>query len=435
MDKFFIDLFSGCGGLSLGLSNAGFRHLFAVEHHADAFATYKRNLLDTDHQNPAWPNWLPQTPHDVRDLLHNFKDNLASLRGSVDLIAGGPPCQGFTTNGRRDPEDPRSTMVDAYLETVSLVMPKMVLIENVRGFTSMPHPDGGYYPDHVRTRLETLGYECFSTILHAAEWGVPQRRPRFILIAAPRKFLRGIDPVQRLRVQRRGFLSRLSLWPGPTSVHDAISDLEITKTSLIADPECGAAGFQSIDYHEPFELSPYAKLMRGHCVSAPTDMRLAKHGPKTTERMADILNSCPRGRAIGAEDRERLGIRKRSTTPLDANAPSPTITTLPDDLIHYSEPRTMTVREHARIQSFPDWFSFSGRYTAGGLTRRTSCPRYTQVGNAVPPLLAQAIGEMLSSILDDQNSMDLSDRPKLAQESRSSGRKILNRKVNVAIAV
>ena len=118
--------------------------------------------------------------------------------------------------------------------------------------------------------------------------------------------------------------------------------------------------------------------------------------------MRAILETCPRGTSLRPSDRERLGIGKRSTTPLDGTAPSPTVTTLPDDLVHYCDPRAMSVREHARLQSFPDWFSFRGPYTAGGPGRRVACPRYTQVGNAVPPLLAEAIGETLASLLIDQ---------------------------------
>ena len=93
---------------------------------------------------------------------------------------------------------------------------------------------------------------------------------------------------------------------------------------------------------------------------------------------------------------------KRCITPLDGQAPAPTVTTLPDDFFHYSDARTMSVREHARLQSFPDRFSFRGPYTSGGNRRRIACPRYTQVGNAVPPLLAEGIGETLLGLLADQ---------------------------------
>lgn len=435
MKPLAIDLFSGCGGLSLGLSQAGFEHLFAIEHHPDAFGTYEQNLIAGKPYDGRWPKWMPKKNNDIRKVLRNQHDHLVALQGKVALVAGGPPCQGFTTNGRRDPSDPRSTMVDAYLDFVAAVQPRLVLLENVRGFASMPHPDGGHYPDHVQRRLDDLGYETWDTILTASDWGVPQRRPRYILIAAARGSLPGIDPIQRLRVGRRSFLTRVGLWPEPTTAKQALHDLEVNGAPTCPDREWGKAGYQALDYREPTQLSPFVQLMREGCNSAPTDLRLAKHSIQTTKRMAEILASCPRGRVIGTGDRERLGLRKRSTTPLDANAPAPTITTLPDDLIHYTEPRTMTVREHARLQSFPDWFSFTGRYTAGGLERRTSCPRYTQVGNAVPPLLARAIGEVLLSLLNDQNPMYLPDSLQLGEEPTSMGREILNGQKDIPVLV
>lgn len=108
---------------------------------------------------------------------------------------------------------------------------------------------------------------------------------------------------------------------------------------------------------------------------------------------------CVLGKTISKEDREQLGIKKHAITPLDEALPSATITTLPDDIIHYSEPGILTVRENARLQTFPDWFKFTGNYTTGGKKRKQDCPRYTQVGNAVPPLFAEAIGQTLKDLV------------------------------------
>lgn len=146
--------------------------------------------------------------------------------------------------------------------------------------------------------------------------------------------------------------------------------------------------------------------MRSGASGSPTDMRLARHREAASKRMRDIIATCSPGRVLSADDRQRLGMEKRTTTLLNAGAPSSTISTLPDDLVHYSEPRTMTVREHARLQSFPDWFRFTGPYTAGGTQRRHACPRYTQVANTVPPLLAEAIGRILLSLLRDSELED-----------------------------
>lgn len=401
-----IDLFSGCGGLSLGLSTSGFRHLFAVEAHQDAFESYRSNLIDRACSSHEWPDWLEVSSHDLMDLLSKRRTHLHGLRGTVDLISGGPPCQGFSTNGRRSPDDPRSRMVETYLESVEIIRPRLVLLENVRGFSTMLHRTGKTYADYTTDRLRALGYDCWSSILFAADWGVPQRRPRFILVAALAGSLPGIDPLQRLRVGRRSFLEKRGLWPSPTSAQDAIADLETLGRERVPDPEWGAQGFETIRYVAPATCNPYLTLLRRGYEGSPSDMRLARHRDHAVGRLEAILGTCRPGVALSPSERKVVGLKKRSTTALDRGAPSPTITTLPDDLVHYCEPRTMTVREHARLQSFPDWFSFKGPYTSGGPQRRRACPRYTQVANAVPPLFAEALGEMLLRLLASQKEAD-----------------------------
>lgn len=396
--KTFIDLFAGCGGLSLGLSRAGWTSRLAVEAHADAFQTYRSNLLDNDAVAHDWPRWLPKQPWPAQEILTRFAGQLSSLRDQIDLIAGGPPCQGFSMNGLRRPDDPRSQMVDVYLQYVETVRPKLVLLENVVGFQSMRHRTGGTYSDYVRRQLKSLGYQTWSEILRAADWGVPQRRPRFVLIAALQGNLPGIDPIERLRVARRAFLRSRGLGPGHTSALDAISDLEEGDSALPLDGEWGHLGFKSLRRYDE-ALSPFQQLMRIDAPAPPSDLRLPRHSATAIDRMQNILDNCERGVCLRPADRERLGIRKRSTTPLDPAAPSPTISTLPDDFVHYSRPRAMTVREHARLQSFPDWFKFTGPYTTGGSRRKDACPRFTQVGNAVPPLFAEALGETLRGLL------------------------------------
>lgn len=390
--------------------------LFAVEAHADAFATYKSNLLQDKDESVEWPDWLPQEPHDIVKLLAEHSLSLAGLEGQIELIAGGPPCQGFSTNGRRNKSDPRNLMVSSYLEFVGLVEPKMVLIENVRGFTSMPHGDGVTFSDFVANELDRLGYDTWRSLLYASEWGVPQRRPRFFLVAVRKGLVAGVDPFQRLRTFRRSFLETRGLSPArPVSAADALGDLVTLGRELEPDPDFGKLGFRRLAYQEPEDVGSYVARAREGSSGCPTDMRLPQHSPAVAARFASILASCERGRSISPSDRQRLGIKKRSTTPMSADRPSPTVTTLPDDMIHYAEPRILTVREHARLQSFPDWFSFHGPYTSGGPQRRTACPRYTQVGNAVPPLLAEAIGEMLGGLLAPLNLKDRTEREDIGE--------------------
>lgn len=364
-----------------------------------------------------WPDWLECAPHDIVTLAKNHASQLSKLRGTIDLIAGGPPCQGFSMNGRRNPDDPRSKMVDAYLEIVRLVRPSLVLIENVRGFTSMPHSTGGTYAEAVKQQLDDLGYEAWADIVVASEFGVPQNRQRYICIAAPKGSLPGIDPIIRLRTSRRKFLANRDLPDRPVSVRAAISDFELNGKMPENDPEWGARGFKAVSRHDGGELSPYQTLMRNGHDQQPADRRIPRHSDATIAKLTAILETCPKGKNISPTDRARLGIKKRSTNPLDGNSPAATVTTLPDDLIHYSDPRTMSVRELARIQSFPDWFSFSGPYTTGGPRRQLDCPRYTQVGNAVPPLLAEAIGETLIKLLRDQKLTKIVDVSQVSHES------------------
>ena len=121
----YIDVFSGCGGLSLGLFKAGWKGLFAIEKSPMAFETLKHNLMDRkDHFD--WPAWLPKKNHDIDKVLSSYRDELSSLRGKVTLVAGGPPCQGFSFAGRRKENDGRNKLVDSYVQFVSLVKPKML---------------------------------------------------------------------------------------------------------------------------------------------------------------------------------------------------------------------------------------------------------------------------------------------------------------------
>jgi DNA (cytosine-5)-methyltransferase 1 len=156
------------------------------------------------------------------------------------------------------------------------------------------------------------------------------------------------------------------------------------------------SGFRQVKYQGP--ASTYQMKMNGGVSPSDMDsMRIARHREDVVQKFTIILKCCKRGINLSAGMRSVLDMRKHRTVPMDRDKPAPTLTTLPDDILHYGEPRILTVRECARLQSFPDWFKFKGKYTTGGKFRRTECPRYTQVGNAVPPLLAQAIGAGLLS--------------------------------------
>ncbi len=185
----YIDLFSGCGGLSLGLQQAGWKGLFAIEKSSDAFLTLEHNLINVNnHFN--WPNWLPKKNHDINVVISQYTAELKSLRGTVDLVAGGPPCQGFSMAGRRNEGDNRNKLIDSYIEFVKLVRPKVLFFENVKGFTigfKKDNKRGEAYSKYVWSKLEGLGYNVHGEIVNFSEFGVPQKRQRFILVATKGK--------------------------------------------------------------------------------------------------------------------------------------------------------------------------------------------------------------------------------------------------------
>ncbi len=399
----FIDAFAGCGGLSLGLLKAGWNGLFAIEKDAFAFSTLKANLIEREtRRHYAWPAWLEQKPWTIESLMNGHREELLALKGKVDLLAGGPPCQGFSSAGRRRPGDPRNELVERYLEFVDIILPKMVLIENVRGITydfvgTGEAPDRRNFADDLVDRLGA-NYHVYTDTIRLSDYGVPQQRPRFFLVGIlkshGRKLPRRDEPFARLRAARGHFLEKRGLTKRVTC-KQAISDLEVGRAGIGACPD--SKGYEAILTSSA--RTNYQRLMRDGFEGAVPDTRLAKHRPHIVERFTKIIAECKAEGRLGVqlnrEMRERHGINKMATRVLDPTKVAPTITSMPDDLLHYAEPRTLTVRENARLQTFPDWFAFQGKYTTGGERRAKEVPRFTQVANAVPPLIAEMWGEVL----------------------------------------
>lgn len=399
----FIDAFAGCGGLSLGLQRAGWSGLFAIEKDAFAFATLKKNLIDPGARyRYVWPEWLEKKPWTIESLVQAHGVELAELKGHVDLLAGGPPCQGFSSAGRRRPSDPRNLLVERYLEFVELVRPRMVLIENVRGITydfisSGDATDRRNFANDLISSLRNH-YHVYTDTIRCSEFGVPQQRPRFFLVgmlkSQANELEHGDDPFSRLRSTKDQFLAARGLHSRVTC-KQAISDLEIRHAGIGPCPD--SEGYESILTAAP--LTDYQRLMRDGFEGQVPDTRLAKHRPHIVERFSLIIEECKAAGRLGVQlnrkMREKHGINKMATRVLDPSKEAPTITSMPDDLLHYIEPRTLTVRENARLQTFPDWFAFQGKYTTGGERRAREVPRFTQVANAVPPLIAEMWGEVL----------------------------------------
>lgn len=398
--KTYIDIFAGCGGLSTGLLNAGWTGLFAIEKNADAFSTLKYNLI-SDKKHFLWPNWLPVQECDINEILKKHAEDLQALQGKVTLVAGGPPCQGFSMAGKRDKNDQRNKLVKSYIKFIKLVLPEAIIFENVHGFTVNFKDAKGtkQYSSYVERALKRLGYKTMHQIVDMSEYGIPQSRKRFILVAmkthSPKKVFESLNKNKESFCKAKGITCS-------TTVYEAISDLEKSHGTR-SSPD--TKGFQA-GLYGPIQ-SGYQRLMR-QGIKEGTDVvdshRFVNHRKDTIVLHNDLLAHAPVGKRITPDDNIVPNLNRRGVTVLNRAAQAPTITSIPDEIVHYAEPRILTVREHARIQSFPDWFEFKGKYTSGGNRRKQEVPRYTQVGNAVPPLFAEQIGIAIWEVLSNDTA-------------------------------
>ena len=408
----FVDLFAGCGGLSLGLLQSGWLGIGAVEKDAFAFSTLEANLIEGRECNQyMWPSNLKRGPMSISSFLRYIAGDAELFRSlkHLDLIAGGPPCQGFSFAGRRDHDDPRNRLFREYVRAVRVLRPSLLLIENVPGVMVGHGGRAIPFSEKIVSALRRHGYVCFAGVHRAAEFGVPQERPRFFLIGIDsNRYPACKDPQFQTEVGaciqfgREALLNRKNLTGKlPISSREALSDLETHGKTL--QPCADAPRRFQLLYSESARSGNYQLALKNRSEVSMDSMRLALHSKPVRSKLASLIESCTRLRRLGVsltkKERRVLKNKKHHVVVLDPECPSHTLTTLPDDLIHYSEPRILTVREYARLQSFPDWFVFRGKYTTGGHKRVKECPRYTQVGNAVAPFVAEAMGLALKILL------------------------------------
>ena len=392
MEKKYIDIFAGCGGLSLGLYNSGWRGVFAIEKNKDAFATLKYNLIDSL-GHFEWVDWLKMENHDINEILEKHKNELENLRGKITLVVGGPPCQGFSMAGQRNAKDKRNQLVNSYVKFVELVRPEFIFFENVHGFTvafkdkKNSNAKGVPASTYIIQKLKKLGYNLKDEIIDFSEYGVPQKRKRFILVGCLNGEAKEFFTI--LKNNRDIFLDKKGLKVN-TPVSETIGDL-LKENGVVDCPDC--LNFKSSVY-ECFIRSGVDER------KIPDSHRFANHRENTVNLFRKMLRECDKGRRLSGKKDNIPELKKRGVTVLDAQQVCNTITSHPDDYVHYSEPRIMTVRECARIQSFPDWFEFKGRYTTGGKGRKLEVPRYSQVGNAIPPLFAEQVGVALIELIN-----------------------------------
>ena len=406
----FIDLFAGCGGLALGLEQAGFKPLIFSEINPSAAQTYLINRPGTEQ------TWV----RDVADL------NSRSLKrkwmpewerkgvSDVDLICGGPPCQGFSGRGHRRSYEiekanvPSNFLYRQMVEIIKQVKPKIFLFENVFGLTFSRWTSRGRkgeiwaeiqeafqsLPDYVVPR---------GTVIHAAQYGVPQNRPRVMIVGVRR------DCRWLLRRNRgalaNGFLPEPEFGMRPPHLRDVLDDLidpdYLQKGVTLAYPNAPRTKIQ-----RSLREKPDGSI--GRKGERLMDQEYSSHGEQTRKKFLYMIRH--EGRIPDHMKTRKFALRVLPSE-WDERGPVVTVTSLPDDFVHFAQPRIPTVREWARMQTFPDWYEFRGPRTTGGMRRagnpatgdwQRDAPRYTQIGNAVPVRLAFAIGQHFARILENR---------------------------------
>ena len=437
-----IDLFCGAGGMSEGLLQAGFDIAFSSDISEQAGVTYVHRHEQLGIRQGVDTFFCRD---DIKNLSGSFiLEKIKSLPKYAEVkdvhiaaVFGGPPCQGFSRNGeRKGPDDPRNFLFREYVRVIREIMPDYVVMENVEGFTDTKlqgfvgltgiqyFDEDSLAPRLLESELALAGYHVIpSKILDASDYGVPQARHRAIFLA----YRDGLTP---------------PVYPKPTygpekkvTVMEAIGDLigekcpcslsEYAKASIAGRTPSAKTGKPiRSNHYKNTELSRLTEIVQER-FSLYSQGQTTSELRKTIAKRGIDLTSVPHlvaycSETLGITEQEVISLaregsvdrafldtlltKKNVRTRLCANKPSPTVVTIADDYVHPTENRTFSVRELARLQSFDDSFEFLGKRTTGGPRRRVEVPQYTQVGNAVPPLLAKAIAlEILKAELQNEN--------------------------------
>lgn len=339
-----LDLFCGCGGLSLGFLQAGYHVVAGIDNWADAIETFNLNHSDS---KGICKNLLDYDPIELQQ---------SESISEVDVIVGGPPCQGFSIAGKRIIDDERNQLYKSFLKFVDFYKPKAFVMENVPNILSI---GGGAIKSQILSDFEKIGYTIKFKTLLASDFGIPQNRRRTFFV---------------------GLKNNLGFnFPEPNKTLHKVSSSE-----AISDLPS-----HSVNDGEPYITSPnseYQKLMRSNsnCI---TNHQATIHKEKTIE----IIKMVPDGGNYKDLPQHLHSTRKVNIawTRLNSQKPSFTIDTGHNHHFHYNYNRVPTARESARLQSFPDDFIFS----------RGKTSQLKQIGNAVPPMLANVIAETLKAYL------------------------------------
>ena len=362
-----VELFAGSGGLGTGFSNAGFNIISANDVWEPAGKTYVANH--------------PNVKYIVKDIAQLTGDELLDGTGykktDVDVIIGGPPCQGFSTLGKRFIDDPRNKLFKEYVRIVNEIRPKFFVMENVSGILSM---EGGKVLENILKSFTEIGYKLEYKLLNAAEYGVPQQRERTIFIGTRLDIKIRYPEKTHSLTGEGGYKKALTLW-------DAIGDLPQSDT-------------EEIKLYTEHPKNDFQKFIRNGATE------LVNHKPPVhNEKAKNMMRYIPIGKSAW-DVKETMPKEYMPTSGygntyarLNANEPGMTITRnfaciSSSRCIHPYLNRGLTAREAARIQTYPDDYIFLGSKT----------DIHIQIGNSVPPILAEKIGEDIKKMLDESEN-------------------------------
>jgi hypothetical protein len=344
-----IDLFCGAGGFSYGFEKENFDIILAIDKWEQAIETYNYNHKNKVAQNISIEEYS-------NDMIQKLLDN----NNNIDGIIGGPPCQGFSMVGTRNNKDKRNSLYLEYVRFVELIKPKFFVLENVKGLLNL---NKGKYKKDIINRFSELGYNVNFKVLKASDYGIPQNRERVFFVGLSKKY----------------FGNNFFEFPSSeeykmVSTEEALNDL----------PNLDKGDLPYL--YKTEAKNEYQKKMRENSEKI-TNNDITKHEDKTKK----IISLVPDGGSIKDLPQEYYNVRNYNSAfkRMNSKLPSSTIDCGHRNYFHYSENRIPTVREVARLQSFPDVFEFRG----------TKTNQYTQVGNAVPPKLGQILAKELYNLL------------------------------------
>lgn len=449
MKPIAIDLFCGAGGMSEGILQAGFHIVFSSDINESVQQTYMNRheqlgLIQGKNTHFELADVRELSGEKIQEAIRNLDLYKGRPVPVIDAIFGGPPCQGFSRAGQRRKDDPRNLLFKEYLRIVNEIKPKYVVMENVEGFLDTKlqgyigvkgrrYDDDMVLPDILLEEFDQIGYLTLQPrILDASDYGVPQRRRRVIFIAYAEgqpipQYPEPITPNENQKVTVLDAISDLIVNPTLRSqVHTENTAYQIDSRNG-RTPTNDNSRVSNHKYNYNHELSKHNSLIterfslfRQGESSTMLAKRIMEEGIDL-RNYPSLLQECQNklseifgpdeiihrflNRSITDEMLEALLTKKNSRSRLLSTSVAPTMVTLPDDFLSPYEDRILTVREMARLQSFDDSFKFLGKRTTGGHRRKVEVPQYTQVGNAVPPLLAKAIAIEIKNAINKSTNI------------------------------